>query len=242
MARKSGDERSGQERRAAPRASRRTIKRDDDATQLLERGEGPTAEEQVDPSVDSPSEVVNEGGAAADSSDRFGGIKSERNEADNRGMHGTGGEGGYSTLGGGVYPDEGSSDDAPNYGDWQRHSTGASSGARGQEGLGNPGENTWGEEQFQAERREEQGRRQGNSGPRSRRKPDESLRQEIREILTADPELEATDIEVEVEGGAVTLRGAVVDSDARLLAEELVESLAGVREVHNRLRVEREED
>jgi osmotically-inducible protein OsmY len=209
---------------------------------LLERGEGPTAEEQIDPSVDSPSEVVNEGGAPADSSDRFGGAKSDRREADNRGMQGTGGEGGYSTLGGGVYPDEGSPDDTPSYGDWQRHSTGASSGARGQEGFGNPGENTWGEEQFRAERREEQGRRQANSGPRGRRKSDETLRQEIREILTADPELEAVDIEVEVEGGAVTLRGAVVDPDARLLAEELVESLAGVREVHNRLRVEREED
>jgi osmotically-inducible protein OsmY len=233
MARKSGDERSGQERRAAPRASRRTIKRDDDTTQLLERGEGATAEEQIDPGVDSPSEVVNEGGAAADSSDRFGGGKSEGDEADNRGMRGTGGEGGYSTLGGGVYPDEGSPDDTPSYGDWQRHSTGASSGARGQEGLGTPGENTWGEEQ---------GRRQTNSGQRARRKSDESLRHEIREILTADPELEATDIEVEVEGGAVTLRGAVVDPDTRLLAEELVESLAGVREVHNRLRVEREED
>ena len=181
MARKSGDERSGQERRAAPRA-------------------------------------------------------------DKRGTAGTGGQGGSSTLGGGVYSDEGSSDDAPRYGDGQRHRTGASSGARGQEGFGRPGENTWGEEQFRAERREEQGRRQTNSGPKSRRKSDESLRQEIREILTADPELEATDIEVEVEGGAVTLRGAVVDPDARLLAEELVESLAGVREVHNRLRVEREED
>lgn len=113
------------------------------------------------------------------------------------------------------------------------YSSGATSGGGGQEGLRNPGENTW---------REEQGRRQTNSGPRSRRKSDESLTQEIREILTADPELEATDVEVEVEGGAVTLRGAVVDSDARLLAEELVESLSGVREVHNRLRVEREED
>src|SRR5215210_4265223 len=122
MARKSNDERSGQERRSAPRAARRTIKRDDDTTQLLERGEGPIAEEQVDPRVDSPSEVVNGGGAAADSSDRFGGGKSEPTEADNRGMRGTGGEGGYSTLGGGVYPDEGSPDDTPSYGDWQRHS------------------------------------------------------------------------------------------------------------------------
>ena len=171
MARKSGDERSGQERRTAPRANRRTIKQDEGAP--------------IDRGMDSPSEVVT---------------------------------------------------------DRHRHSTGATSDARGKEGFGTPGENTWGGEQFRADRREEQGRRQTNSGPRSRRKPDESLRQEIREILNADPEVEATDIEVEVEGGAVTLRGAVVDSDARLLAEELVESLAGVREVHNRLRVEREED
>ena len=162
MAQKSGDERSGQERRTAPRTNRRT-KQDED----------------------SPGEAVN---------------------------------------------------------DWQRHSTGATSGTGGKEDVDNPGENTWREERVPAERREEQGRRQTNSGPRSRRKPDESLRQEIREILIADPELEATDIEVEVEGGAVTLRGVVVDSDARLLAEELVESLVGVREVHNRLRVEREED
>jgi osmotically-inducible protein OsmY len=96
------------------------------------------------------------------------------------------------------------------------------------------------EEQFSVERREEEGRRQANNGPRGRRRTDESLAEEIREILTADPELEATDIEVEVEGGAVTLRGLVVDSDARLLAEELVETLPGVREVHNRLEADRE--
>jgi osmotically-inducible protein OsmY len=96
------------------------------------------------------------------------------------------------------------------------------------------------EEQLHVERREEQARRQTNSGPRGRRRSDESLAEEIREILTADPELEATDIEVEVEGGAVTLRGLVVDSDARLLAEELVETLPGVREVHNRLKADRE--
>jgi osmotically-inducible protein OsmY len=239
MARKSSDQRSGQERRVAPRVSRRTIKRDQDTSQLLERGEGPTAEEQIDPAVDSPSEVTNEGGPGADASERFGGPRSELAEPDNRGMRGTGGEGGYSTLGGGVYPDEGAPEDAPSYGDWQRHSTGATSGARGQEGLGNPGEETWGEEQFRAERREEQGRRQVERGPRGRRRPDESLAQEIREILINDPELDATEIEVEVEGGAVTLTGVVDESDAKLLAEELVETLPGVREVHNRLTVER---
>ncbi len=133
MARKSGDERSGQERRAAPRTNRRTIKKDKDTTQLLERGEGPTAEEQIDPGVDSPSEVVNE-----------------------------------------------NSSDAPTYGDWQRHSTGATSGARGKEGFGNPGENTWGEEQGRTERR-------GGAGPaRDQQRPAEPAKIG-RESAAGDP-------------------------------------------------------
>ena len=72
-----------------------------------------------------------------------------------------------------------------------------------------------------------------------RRRPDAQLAQELQEILTKDPELDSTEIEVEVEGGAVTLRGVVDSSDARLLAEELVESVSGVREVHNNLKVSR---
>jgi osmotically-inducible protein OsmY len=151
---------------------------------------------------------------------------------------GTGGDGGYSTLGGGVYPDEGSPDDAPSYGDWQRHSTGAGSGARGQEGLSFPGERTWGESQFRRERQEEQ-RGGGERRIGQRRRPDDVLARELQEILTKDPELDATEIEVEVEGGAVTLRGVVDSTDARLLAEELVESVTGVREVHNNLKVVR---
>jgi hypothetical protein len=204
MARKKGGKQSGQPkagsaRRGRPGVNRRSIKRNSDTTQLLERGEGATAEEQVDPGVDA--EV---------------------------------------SLGGGVNPDAGSPEDAPRYGDWGRHSTGSTSGARGREGLGFPGERTWGEAQYSAERREEQGR--SRPAPRSARRSDDRLADDIRDILTNDPELDARDIEVEVEGGAVTLSGAVADSDAKLLAEELVETLPGVREIHNRLRVEPRED
>ena len=91
-----------------------------------------------------------------------------------------------------------------------------------------------------------QDRRQGprdgvaaGGGPRLRRKTDDSLAPEIHEILTSDQELDATDIEVVVEGGAVTLSGEVEHPDARLLAEELTESVSGVRLVHNRLVVRR---
>jgi osmotically-inducible protein OsmY len=75
--------------------------------------------------------------------------------------------------------------------------------------------------------------------PRVRRKSDDTLAREIHEMLTADPELAATDIEVVVEGGAVTLSGEVEHPDAKLLAEELTESVSGVRLVHNRLVVRR---
>jgi BON domain len=244
MAKKGGRKRDGQPRRESPRrgqpkVSRRTIKRDQDSSQLLERGETPTAEEQVDESVDSPSEITSEGGPGIEASYRFDSPDTDAGGGPNRRVSGRGPEGGFSTLGGGVYPDAGDYDDTPHYGDWQRHSSGGTSGARGQEGLGFPGERTWGEEQYNAERREEQGRRQTGRNLRGVRKSDESLANEIREILTKDPELDATDIGVEVEGGAVTLTGEVLDPDARLLAEELVESTPGVREVHNRLRVAR---
>jgi osmotically-inducible protein OsmY len=243
MGRKNGGKRSDDAAspRDRPAVSRRTIKRDEDTSQLLERGEGPSAEEQIDPGTESPSEITTEGGPGGDASDRFGGPFPDRDDTLNPRSGGTGGEGGFSTLGGGVYPDEGSPDDAPSYGDWQRHSSGAGSGARGQEGLGFPGEATWGEEQFRAERREEQGGMPGagQRRPRGQRRPDESLAQDLKEILTNDPELDATEVEVEVVGGAVTLRGVVYSSDAKLLAEELVESVAGVREVHNQLRIER---
>jgi osmotically-inducible protein OsmY len=102
-----------------------------------------------------------------------------------------------------------------------------------------PRKKDWGDERRAVDRREDQGASGRRLQPERRRRPDESLAQEIREILTTDPELDATGVEVEVEGGAVTIAGEVADPDARLLAEELVESVAGVREVHNRLRVAR---
>jgi osmotically-inducible protein OsmY len=88
-------------------------------------------------------------------------------------------------------------------------------------------------------RQEPRGISEGPGGPRLRRKSDESLAQEIHEILTSDPALDSTDIEVVVEGGAVTLSGEVEHPDAKHLAEELTESISGVRLVHNRLVVRR---
>jgi hyperosmotically inducible periplasmic protein len=83
----------------------------------------------------------------------------------------------------------------------------------------------------------------GQSGvPRTEgyRRGDESIREELCENLTDNPELDATDIDVTVEDGEVTLSGTVDDRDARWLAEDLAEAISGVRAVHNRLRVAHE--
>jgi osmotically-inducible protein OsmY len=74
-------------------------------------------------------------------------------------------------------------------------------------------------------------------GPRNYRRSDSTIYEDVCEGLKASPDLDAGDIEVEVDGGEVTLNGTVESRDARWLAEDLAESVPGVRAVHNRLRV-----
>ena len=67
---------------------------------------------------------------------------------------GTGDVGGAVSLGDGIFEGQGTAEGAPRYGDWTRHSSGTTSGARGHEGVDFPGENTWGEEEAERERKE----------------------------------------------------------------------------------------
>ena len=81
------------------------------------------------------------------------------------------------------------------------------------------------------------------TGPRQLEKRNTGLPPTRRYPCPRDPdqrsELDATEIQVEVERGAVTLTGIVDSREAKLLAAELVESVVGVREVHNDLTVTR---
>jgi osmotically-inducible protein OsmY len=52
-----------------------------------------------------------------------------------------------------------------------------------------------------------------------------------------DAMLDASDIEVRVEHGEVWLRGVVAGRGARRLPEDIADSVTGVRDVHNELRV-----
>jgi hypothetical protein len=61
----------------------------------------------------------------------------------------------------------------------------------------------------------------------------------VSELLTRDPDIDATEIEVIVVDGEVTLAGDVEDRRTKRHAEDLVERCAGVNDVHNQLRVKR---
>lgn len=67
------------------------------------------------------------------------------------------------------------------------------------------------------------------------------LRRDAYEALWRHRELDASDIEVFVVRGDVTLTGAVKDRPSKRLAESVVEPCRGVRKVHNRLRVRPDE-
>jgi hypothetical protein len=73
-------------------------------------------------------------------------------------------------------------------------------------------------------------------GSRYYRRSDARIEEEVHEALMRHHEIDATDIDVRVENGAVTLTGHVEDRRTRRLAEEVVEQLPGVRDVDNQLR------
>jgi osmotically-inducible protein OsmY len=97
---------------------------------------------------------------------------------------------------------------------------------------------TWSEGQSGSERRKPGGSQMGQKAQFNRRS-DDKIHQEIWELLTHNADLDATGIELHVEGGEVTLTGTVDSRDVRWLTEDLVNSVAGVREVNNRLKVAR---
>ncbi len=74
-------------------------------------------------------------------------------------------------------------------------------------------------------------------GPKNYTRSDERIREDVCEHLFDHPYIDASDIEVVVAGGEVTLSGTV---DARIVkraAEDCAEHARGVKDVHNHLRV-----
>lgn len=97
---------------------------------------------------------------------------------------------------------------------------------------------TWGKGQGESDRRRPGGSHMGQR-PHLHRRSDDKIHEEIWELLTNNADLDASEVELHVEGGEVTLTGTVDSRDAKWLTEDLVNSVTGVREVNNRLKVAR---
>jgi osmotically-inducible protein OsmY len=78
-------------------------------------------------------------------------------------------------------------------------------------------------------------------GPRGYRRSDERVKEDVAERLTDDDYLDASDIELSVIEGVVILTGTVSSRWAKRTAEDLSESVSGVKDVQNNLLVGRGE-
>jgi len=77
-------------------------------------------------------------------------------------------------------------------------------------------------------------------GPKGYKRSDERIKEEISDVLTRDANVDASEIEIEVKDGEVTLTGTVTERRMKHHAEDLVEKCMGVKDVTNNLRVQKE--
>ncbi len=77
-------------------------------------------------------------------------------------------------------------------------------------------------------------------GPKGYRRSDERIREDISDQFMDNDELDASEIEVMVVEGVVTLTGTVPDRQSKRLAEDIAENGSGVRDVMNQLKVDNE--
>ncbi|MGC1244346.1 MAG: BON domain-containing protein [Chryseosolibacter sp.] len=92
-----------------------------------------------------------------------------------------------------------------------------------------------------AERRRERDRNLRGAyrgkGPRNYSRSDDRIKEDINDRLSDDPFVDASDIDVTVTNGEVTLTGTVDHRSTKRRAEDLAESVSGVKNVENRIRV-----
>jgi osmotically-inducible protein OsmY len=81
------------------------------------------------------------------------------------------------------------------------------------------------------------GRSFAGRGPKGYRRSDTRIAEDVSEALTRDPEVDASDIDVHVQDGEVTLTGTVSDRRTKRRAEDDAAACSGVRDVHNRLTI-----
>jgi osmotically-inducible protein OsmY len=74
-------------------------------------------------------------------------------------------------------------------------------------------------------------------GPQGYRRSDERIMDEVVDHLTRHGYIDATNIQITVNNGEVTLEGSVEERQQKFMAEDAAAQVSGVTDVHNRLRV-----
>lgn len=75
-------------------------------------------------------------------------------------------------------------------------------------------------------------------GPKGYVRSDERIQEDVSDRLEQHGEIDASEIEVRVASGEVTLEGTVEERRTKRLAEDIIETCPGVKQVHNRIRVQ----
>ena len=74
-------------------------------------------------------------------------------------------------------------------------------------------------------------------GPKNYKRTDDRVMEDVNERLTRHPGIDATEIDVAVTDGEVTLRGVVDRREAKRMAEDIAENVYGVKDVRNELKI-----
>lgn len=75
-------------------------------------------------------------------------------------------------------------------------------------------------------------------GPKGYRRSDDSIKEDICERLTQDPVIDASDVEVQVQDGEVTLTGTVAGRIEKSRADDIIAEIRGVKNIENLITVQ----
>lgn len=74
-------------------------------------------------------------------------------------------------------------------------------------------------------------------GPKNYKRSDVLIKEDICEALYSHPQIDASEILVDVQDGSVTLQGSVVQRQLKYLVEDIVEQCFGVTFINNQIKV-----
>ncbi len=114
-------------------------------------------------------------------------------------------------------------------------------GGRGQSEMGNTGRGYSGSSMNDNDSYSGRSSDYRGKGPKGYQRSDARIQEEVSDRLSDDRHIDASDIEISVQNSEVVLSGTVESRMAKRHAEDLAESISGVQNVENRLKIKRED-